>query len=161
MEISRATQADLDGILELQSANQPENGGSLSANLPRSRIAIMMNDMPLIVARCDGRIIGFLMTSSRAMNADVPIISTMLAAYPATDDAYVYGPICVAEQERGKGLAQAMFAQLRRLEPRREGILFIRQDNPASLRAHGKMGMHEVACFEFNGVDHNVFSYFG
>ncbi|NJN46187.1 MAG: GNAT family N-acetyltransferase [Candidatus Competibacteraceae bacterium] len=161
VEISRATEADLDGILELQTANQPENGGSLSAKLPRSRIVTMMTDMPLIVARCNGRITGFLMTSSRAMNADVPIIGAMLAAYPGTDDAYVYGPICVAAQERGKGLAQAMFTVLRRLEPRREGILFVRQDNLASLRAHEKMGMHEVVCFEFNEVDHIIFSYFG
>jgi len=161
MEINRATAADLDGILALQTANQPENGGSLSAKLPRSRITAMMADMPLIVTLNSAKVVGFLMTSSRAMNADIPIINAMLTAYPGTDDSYIYGPICIAEQKRGKGLAQAMFTELRRLEPDREGILFIRRDNPASLRAHKKMGMHEVACFEFNGVDHSVFSYFG
>jgi predicted GNAT superfamily acetyltransferase len=161
VEIDRVNEADLGGILELQAANQAEKGGSLSASLPRSRIVAMISEMPLIVARRNGRIIGFLMTSTRAMNADIPIIRTMLAAYPYADDAYVYGPICVDGEERGKGLAQAMFAELRRLQPDREGILFIRRDNTASLRAHEKMGMHEVASFEFRGVDHAVFSYFG
>ena len=147
--------------MELQTANQPERGGTLSASLPRSRIAKMMRAMPLIVARCNGRITGFLMTSTREMNADVPIIRAMLAAYPGATDAYVYGPICVSAEERGKGLAQAMFAELQCLLPGREGILFIRRDNQASLRAHAKMGMHEVAGFVFNGNDHVALSYVG
>jgi predicted GNAT superfamily acetyltransferase len=161
VDISRATEIDLDGIMELQTANQPERGGTLSASLPRSRIADMMRAMPLIVARCGGRIAGFLMTSTREMNADVPIIRALLAAYPGAPDAYVYGPICVSAEERGKGVAQAMFAELQRLLPGREGILFIRRDNPASLRAHGKMGMHEVAGFVFNGSDYVALSYVG
>jgi predicted GNAT superfamily acetyltransferase len=161
VDIGRATEIDLDGIMELQMANQPERGGALSANLPRSRIATMMRAMPLIVARCNGRITGFLMTSTREMNADVPIIRAMLAAYPGAPDSYVYGPICVSAEERGKGMAQAMFAELQRLLPGREGILFIRRDNPASLRAHTKMGMHEVASFAFNSSDYVVLSYIG
>jgi predicted GNAT superfamily acetyltransferase len=95
------------------------------------------------------------------MNADVPIIRAMLTAYPGATDAYVYGPVCVSADERGKGLAQAMFAELQRLLPEREGILFIRRDNPASLRAHEKMGMHEVADFVCNGNDYVALSYVG
>jgi len=159
VDISRASEIDLDGIMELQAANQAERGGSLSASLPRSRIAEMMNDMPLIVARRGGRVTGFLMTSSRAMNADVPIIGAMLAAYSGAADAYVYGPICVSAEERGQGVAQAMFAELRRLLPGREGVLFIRRDNTASLRAHAKMGIREVATFVLNGNDFAALSY--
>lgn len=161
MVIDRATENDLNGILELQGANQPARGGMLSASLPRERIADMLRAMPLIVARSGGRIAGYLMTSSREMNADVPIIRAMLAAYPGAADAYVYGPICVSAEERGRGLAQAMFVEVQRLLPHREGILFIRRDNPASLRAHEKMGIHEVADFVFNGKDHAVLSYGG
>lgn len=160
-DIVRASMNDLDGIVALQAANQPERGGTLSANLSYSRISAMMRDMPLIVVRRGDRITGYLMTSSRAMNADVPVISAMLAAYPGTVDAYVYGPICVSAEERGKGLAQAMFSELRRLEPAREGILFIRRDNAASLRAHAKMGMNKVAEFEFGENKFAVFSYSG
>lgn len=160
-EILRASIRDLDGIVALQAANQPERGGTLSACLPPARIAEMMSEMPLIVARRDGRVAGYLMTSTREMNADVPVINAMLAAYPGTADAYVYGPICVEAEERGKGLAQAMFSELRRLVPMREGILFIRRDNPASLRAHEKMGMREVAGFVFGGSEFAVLSWPG
>jgi predicted GNAT superfamily acetyltransferase len=161
VDVGTATERDVDGILELQAANQPERGGLLSAELPRARVMEMMHAMPLIVARRDGRIVGFLMNSPREMNDDVPIIRAMLDAYPGTPDAYVYGPICVSEEERGKGLAQAMLAELRRLEPGREGILFIRRDNRASLRAHAKMGMRDVADFVFDGRDYVVLSYVG
>lgn len=161
VEIDRTTEADLDGIMELQAENQPELGGMLSASFSRVRITEMMNEMPLIVARRGGRIIAFLMSSTRNMNEDVPIIQAMLNTYPGTSDAYVYGPICVSSEDRGKGLAQAMYRELRRLEPGREGILFIRRSNQASLRAHEKMGMCEVASFVFNGNEYAVFSYFG
>jgi predicted GNAT superfamily acetyltransferase len=161
LDIDRATHADLDGIDTLQEANQIARGGSLSASLPRERIAAMMEAMPLIVARRNGQVAGFLMTTTRDMNADFAIVQAMFAAYGGSADAYVYGPVCVAEEERGQGLAQAMFAELRRLEPGREGILFIRLDNEASLRAHARMGMREVARFAFNGFAFAVFSYIG
>ena len=157
-DIGLASEGDLGGIVALQAANQPDRGGTLSACLPYSRIEVMMREMPLIVARRGDRIAGYLMTGTRAMNADIPIINAMLAAYPGTADAYVYGPICVDAEERGKGLAQAMFSELRRLVPGREGILFIRRDNPASLRAHEKMGMREVAGFVFDGIELAVLS---
>ncbi len=156
--ISRASEKDLDGIVALQAANQPARGGMLSACLPSARIAAMMREMPLIVARRGDLVTGYLMTGTRAMNADVPVIAAMLAAYPGTADAYVYGPICVGAEERGKGLAQAMFSELLRLLPGREGILFIRRDNIASLRAHEKMGMREVGRFVFDGNELAIFS---
>lgn len=161
VEVGRAIESDLDGIVELQAANQPDRGGMLSASSSRVSIAEKMREMPLIVARRDGRIVGFLMTGSRAMAAEVPIVDAMLAVYSGESDAYVYGPICVAAEERGTGLAQAMFAELRRLLPRREGILFIRRDNVASLRAHQKMGMNEVGRFVFAGSEFSILSYVG
>ena len=161
VSIGRANEADLDGIMALQAANQPERGGMLSASLSGSRVAEMIAGRPLIVARRSGRVIAFLMNSTREMNHDVPIIRAMLDAYPGTADGYVYGPICVMEEERGQGLASAIFTELRRLEPGREGMLFIRRDNPASLRAHTRMGMRDVAGFGFGGVDYVVLSYVG
>lgn len=160
-DIVRASESGLNSIIELQAANQPERGGTLSGSLPYPRVAEMMREMPLIVARRDNLITGYLMTSTRTMNNDVPIIKAMFSAYQGTADAYLYGPICVAAEERGKGLAQAMFLEIRRMMPGREGILFIRRDNTASLRAHAKMGIREVASFIFDGNELAVLSYIG
>lgn len=113
------------------------------------------------MSRQQGQVVGFLMTSSKEMNADIPIIQAMLTAYPGSEEAYVYGPVCVAAEARGKGVAQALFAELKRMMPGREGVLFIRRDNPASLKTHAKMGMNERATFTFNGREHVVLSYWG
>ena len=159
MDIGIAKESDLEGILGLQEANQPEQGGTLSARFCRDRILVMMQDMPLLVVRNQGRVMAFLMTSSKRMNVDVPIIQAMLSTYCGSENSYVYGPICVAEEARGKGIAQALFFEVKRLLPGREGVLFIRRDNPASLQAHEKMGMVEVATFAFDDRDHVVLSY--
>jgi RimJ/RimL family protein N-acetyltransferase len=52
-----------------------------------------------------------------------------------------------------------MFKELLRLEPNREGILFIKSDNEASLKAHEKMGMKKVSSFRFNDANFDVFNY--
>ena len=161
VEIVRAAAGDVDGILDLQARNQPSRGGTLSASLPRERIIAMVADLPAIVARRDGRVVGYLLSCSPATNADVPVIRAMLDAYPGAPDAYVYGPICVDEGERGKGLASAMFGELRRRLPGREGVLFIRRDNAASLSAHARMGMREVAGFTHGGAAFAVLAYIG
>jgi L-amino acid N-acyltransferase YncA len=152
---------DVDGVLALQEANQAEHGGTLSARMPRAFFAAAPDGMPVIVARREDRVVGFLVSSPKHPPPDAPIMRAMLRAWPGSDDAYVYGPVCVAAEERGRGVAAAMFAALRGLLPGREGVLFIRSDNAASLRAHAKMGMRQVASFEHGGARLLVLTYVG
>lgn len=161
LQIGLATEADLPGILELQAANQMSHGGMLSADLPVDSIRQNMKLMPLIVARRGDRVVGFLMSSPKDLDAEVPVVRATLKAYSGAPDAYLYGPICVDDSERGHGLAEKMFAKLRSLEPGREGILFIRDDNGPSLVAHRKMGMREVARFALEERGYAVFAYVG
>ena len=161
-EVVRATPEDIGGILDLQKRNQPESGGTLSARLPREWLEAAVADMPVIVARKEGRVVGYLISASRQAYAGVPVVEAMLRAYPgAAPDAYVYGPVCVAEEARGRGLAAAMFAALRARLPGREGVLFIRRDNAASLRAHERMGMREVAAVSNGGAEMAVLASIG
>jgi hypothetical protein len=83
----------------------------------------------------------------------------MLQSYPGSPDAYVYGPICVAAAARGKGIAEAMFSEVCRLLPEREGILFINAGNLPSIRAHQKMGMQMITEFIYSGAKFLVFAY--
>ncbi len=105
--------------------------------------------------------VGYLISASREAYAGVPVVEAMLRSYPgASPDACVYGPVCVAEEARGRGLAAAMFAALRARLPGREGVLFIRRDNAASLRAQERMGMREVAGSALGGAEMAVLAYF-
>ncbi|MFH6995088.1 GNAT family N-acetyltransferase [Flavobacterium sp. FlaQc-48] len=152
---------DLDGIIKLQTANQISHGGTLSGQLTADQIQEMMTDMPQIIAVVNNEIAGFLLTTSQSVNnkRKVPIVDAMSASYSGSEDSYIYGPICVSQNQRGKGLAQLMFKELLRLEPNREGILFIKSDNEASLKAHEKMGMHKVSSFRFNDANFDIFTY--
>ena len=101
IELSTAAPTDIDGILALQEENQPEHGGLLSARLPRAWFETALNDLPVIVARRSGRVVGYLVTASREATHHVPVIAAMLRAYPGTLDSYIYGPGCIAANERG------------------------------------------------------------
>ena len=158
-EIALATRRDIVGILDLQEQNLLGRGGLLSVRLPGAFIEAALDDLPQIVARRDGKIVAYLLAGSRSVHAQTPIIKAMFRAYSGSHDAYIYGPICVAESERGHGLATALFAELRERLPERECVAFVRRDNAASLRAHLKMGMKDVASFEHDGVAHAVLAF--
>jgi predicted GNAT superfamily acetyltransferase len=158
-EIALATRDDVVGILDLQEQNLLGLGGLLSVRLPDTFIEAALDDLPQIVARRDGKIVAYLLAGSRGLHAQTPIIQAMFRAYPGLHDAYVYGPICVAESERGHGLATALFTELRGRLPGRECVAFVRRDNAASLQAHLKMGMKDVASFEHDGVAHAVLAF--
>jgi predicted GNAT superfamily acetyltransferase len=162
IDIRKAHEGDLPGILKLQKANQLAQGGTLAAELAAEQIELMMADMPQIIACRGDDVVGFLMTTSQQISRKRPllIIDKTLEAYPwADEDAYIYGPVCVSDSERGKRLAQLMFAKLLELEPARQGVLFIRGDNEASLRAHRRMGMSKVGEFTLNAALFQVFVY--
>jgi L-amino acid N-acyltransferase YncA len=160
-EIALATEGDLDGILDLQEENLPHRGGALSARFSREWFEAALETMPVVVARRDGQLVGYLVSSPIDAYAGVAVVDAMLRVHRGTPEAYIYGPICVAGGERGRGLAGAMFEALRARLPGREGILFIRRDNAASLRAHVRMGMEEVAEFTHDGSAFAVLSYLG
>ena len=146
-DIALATRDDIAGILDLQERNQREQGGTLSVRFSREWFESALDDMPVIVARMAGRVVGYLVSSSPAAQSHVPLIQAMLRVYPGAPDAYLYGPICIAESERGQGLPAALMSALGERLRGREGITFIRRDNARSMRAHAKIGMREVAEF--------------
>ena len=161
LEISPARPADVPGIVDLQEKNLRKNGGTLSVPFASDWFLAAIADMPIIVARRAGEVVGYLVSCPFAAQMHSPIIRAMLGAYPGAPGAYNYGPICVDASERGKGVAAAMFAELRRRLPRREGVTFVRRDNAVSLAVHTKLGMREVAAFTVDGIVFVVLAYEG
>ena len=136
-------------------------GGALSVAFTPAWFETAISDMPIMVARRDGQLVGYLVSSSLEAQAHEPIIQAMLKAYRGSPGAYNYGPICVAESERGRGVAAAMFQALRARLPGREGITFIRRENTVSLQVHTKLGMREVAQFTQGEVAFVIVAYRG
>ena len=50
-------------------------------------------DMPVMVARKAGGVVGYAVSSSLGSQAHLPIIQAMLRTYPGSPDAYIYGPV--------------------------------------------------------------------
>lgn len=156
-EISLAAAEDLDGVAALLQANAPSSGGALTGEFPRDKVEKMMfNGMPVVVARKEGRVVGILFSSTK--ENPVPSVRAMLTAWSGNVDAYVYGPACIADTERGQGLLAKLYAALQKHCVDREAVLFIQQSNTASIRAHERLGMRAVAEYVFDGENYYVFS---
>lgn len=158
-KIALATAQDIDGITALLQINAPSRGGSLTGEFPRDKVTKMALDgAPVVVAHRDGHVVGVLFSSAKDKPSKPPPVHAMLTAWPGSPDAYLYGPVCIAAAERGQGLLAKLYSAIRHYYPGQEAVLFIRRDNTASLRAHQRLGMHEVAGFVLDGADYAVFS---
>jgi L-amino acid N-acyltransferase YncA len=154
--IALASRADIPELLALQEANLSVNGGALSVRLTSDWFKRSMEEMPIIVARRSDRLVGYLVSSSRSATEHLPLSAAKFRAYPAMPDAYNSGPLCIAQSERGQGLAAMLFHALRVCLPGREAVSFVRRDNAASRHAHAKGGFREVAQFSYGGMDYLV-----
>ena len=160
-EIFLGTPEDIPGVLTLQEANLPHNGGTLSVRLSADWFQRAILEKSLLVCRREGAVVGYLLGASLTAWGNVPVIQAMLCAFPPHPDFYLYGPICISETERGKGLAGAMFEELKARRRGQPAMLFVRADNPSSLRTHQKMGMRELGAFVNDGVPYIAFTYVG
>jgi len=158
-DISLARLDDIPDILALQEMNLPDSGGTLSVRLAPDWFQDAILEKWVIVGRRESKVVGYVVGSSIAANAHVAIIQAMLRTFPPRPGCYLYGPICVAERERGKGLASAMFGELRARLSGRPAMLFIRADNAPSLQAHRKMGMQELGTFAHNDIPYIALTY--
>ena len=158
ISLERANLTHVDGILKLAVANSPERGGELTGALPREAVVSTIQMLPGVVALRAGQVAGFLLSWEKAFSTH-PCVAAMLDAYSGSEDAYVYGPVCVDASIRGQGIAAGMFSELRKLIPGREGILFIKASNTSSIRAHINMGMRKTAEYTWDGRLFVVFAY--
>ena len=139
-DISLATPNDVLGILALQEPNLPDSGGSLSVLLTADRFKDAILENSVVAGRRDGKVVGYVLGTSLAAKAHVGIIQTMLRTFPPPPVCYLYGPVCVAETERGKGLAGLLFEVLRTHMGNRPAMTFVRTDNAPSLQATSQDG---------------------
>jgi hypothetical protein len=167
MDIGRAAPRDYDGILELQAANyrpnltaQERERGFLSAQFTREQLAAIADDLAILVARDDGRVVAYVCAHRPELAPVPPLIESMLACARAASYRgralararfFLYGPVCIDRACRGRGLLRRLYTTLR-AEAAADfelGVTLVSADNPHSLRAHiVGLGMDEVGAFE-------------
>jgi predicted GNAT superfamily acetyltransferase len=170
MEIRRARPEDYADILALQSANfianlsaEERREGFLSAQFTAEQTAQIAEDLGTMVAVTNRQVAGFLCAFRNEYETGSPVIAEMLAAYDRlrfearslrSFHSYIYGPVCIAREHRGRGLLRALYeAQKRDLAGRFNiGVAFVARNNPHSLKAHvGGLGMIEAGDFTVAG----------
>src|ERR1700712_2546551 len=124
-----ATLSDVERISALLLANAADRGGALYGDWSVAVVEECISSGQLIIIAIDGAdLLGVLFTSEKAC-ASAPPVLAMLKAWPGSADAYVYGPVCIDQAARGKGVLEALHAELVTRRPGREAILFIKANN--------------------------------
>jgi predicted GNAT superfamily acetyltransferase len=166
----RALLGDYTAILGLQAANyianlseEEQKKGFLSAQFTPEQTAQIAEDLGTIVAVIDDQIVGFVCAFRNEFETGSPVIAKMLASYDrftfeaqplSAFKSYIYGPICIGREHRGRGLLRGLYeAQKKDLAGHFEiGVAFVSRSNAHSLDAHVKgLGMTEVGDFECRG----------
>ena len=144
-----AVAADASRISALLCANKAERGGALLGDWSVGVVTAWIKSGSFVVVADDGpRLAGVLFTEEKAHAVSPPVI-VMLRVWGGGSTAYVYGPVCIDQRSRGRGVLEALYAAVVAQMPGREAVLFIRRSNTRSLRAHARLGMAEVARFTF------------
>lgn len=166
----RARPEHYAAILRLQSANfitklseEERKDGFLSAEFSLQQVAEMAEDLGTMLAIGEDGVAGFVCAFRREFDTGSPVIAKMIDCYDRVQfegkplsayNSYIYGPVCIAREYRGRGLLRGLYdAQRDDLAGQFEiGVAFVSRNNPHSLDAHvAGLGMTEVGDFELNG----------
>ena len=79
---SLATPDDIPGILALQEPNLPDSGGKLSVRLTENWFKQAVADKSVVVGKRNDKVVGYVLGTSLAAKAHVPIIRTYAARFP-------------------------------------------------------------------------------
>jgi L-amino acid N-acyltransferase YncA len=153
--LRNARESDAAAIAALMLPESSSQGGSLHGDFPVEKIShwltqALADGMPVLLAEDAAGLLGVLFTSS-SRHQDSPVAAQMARLHHAAGPFYFYGPVCLAPRARGQGLLSAMWQQLQQQLPGQQAVLFIHADNPASLKAHTRLGMVVETPFDFDG----------
>ena len=155
-----------DNLLEPQRVH-----GFLSARLTAAQVEQIDRDVALLVARDDAQVAGYLCATTIAFSRQFPVLAAMLERYPQLRylgapldqlSSFVYGPVCIDREWRGRGFLRALYdARQAQVAGRFQvGVGFVAKDNPHSLAAHADgLGMRVVGDFSFDARQHWILAF--
>jgi len=147
--------SDLEQILVLQKQNLAfTDDGFVTVVHTLDILRAFHAVMPSVVARHDGMVVGYALSMPREASSLIPVLVPMFQRLDNMASLngqrwYVMGQVCIADQWRGCGLFDRMYAQHRQSFASRFDWLIteIAKRNPRSLRAHARVGFVEIDHF--------------
>lgn len=178
MRYRSASYADFPAILVIQNGNLHANlteeqrrGGFLSAAFTAEHFAQMAREVAVMVADDAGEICGYLCAGTLVFHRQFPLLAALIEQFPrasflgrplASQNTFIYGPVCVAHSHRGRGLLRGLYDALRRevAGSYDAGVAFIAKDNARSLSAHADgLGMTIAGEFAFSGKPYWILAF--
>ncbi len=164
-----ATEADIDGILALQSQNLYLNlssdelaDGFVTTPFTPDLIRDLLDRDGVFIAEVGGKIVGYVLAGGWDFYAQWEIFRLMISRLPDLsfqgekidiDRSFQYGPVCIDRTFRGSGILSQLLELIHSSFKDRLpiGVTFINQLNQRSLAAHHrKLGFEIIDEFEFN-----------
>ncbi|MES2418055.1 MAG: GNAT family acetyltransferase [Bacteroidota bacterium] len=170
LNISKATPADIDGVLDLQRKYLVSNltlpaqkDGFVTTPFTIEQIEQVMLEDGLFIAKHENEVVAYIFAGSWAYFNQWPIFPLMTKRFAnltfkntsiSVHNSFQYGPICIDKAYRGTGLLNKIFEYMRlNLQPKYPiSITFINKINGRSIKAHTeKLKWATIDEFEFNG----------
>ena len=170
-----SNEADLIGILDLQSRNLKKNitteeaqsQGFLIAEFSMDYLKKMNDAHPSVIAKMDDRVVGYALIATQTARIGHPLTedlfnqidSLSFDGIPLHQAKYaVVGQLCVDKSVRGMGLVQQLYGRFRtELENEYDfGITDVARANSRSLKAHIKTGFQVIHSIGYGGLEWDV-----
>lgn len=153
IEYRLMTQADCFDVTQLLQANAQSQQGGLLGEYPFAKVSAMFaNSGSTIIAHDENKIAGVVFSFDIQSASLPPIALFIIEQYSAIiKNNWFYGPVCIDANYRGKNILKGLYNHICAYHTGKP-IAFINADNTRSLAAHLKIGMNNVAQFEFQNM---------
>lgn len=170
-----SSEAELTGILDLQSRNLKKNITAEEAASQGFLIAVFsmdylkkMNDAhPSVIAKREDEVVGYALITTPAARMGHPLIEDLFNQIDTLSfdgiqlnqaKYAVVGQLCVDKSVRGMGLVQQLYGRFREeLENEYDfGITDVARANSRSLKAHLKTGFQVIHSIGYGGIEWDV-----
>lgn len=160
---------DIEGVLALQAkylyrnlSEEDRKKGFVTTPFTVGQLEEILMQNGIFIAEKENTIIAYAFAGSWKYFEQWEIFNFMVSRFPelsfqgreiTTTNSFQYGPVCIDENHRGKGLLNEIFEEMR-LEFRKKyplSITFINKVNVISEKAHTKkLGWEIIDEFQFN-----------
>lgn len=174
----RANTSHIAGFLDLQAKNLLPNvpkgsqeNGFVTTPFTMTQLEHMIAKEDVFIALNEQEVIGYIVCASWDFLSQYLIFAYMATLLPdvtqlgekiTMKNSYQYGPICIAEEWRGKGIFEPFFAYARgQMQSKyRYGLTFVNTRNRRSRAAHErKLGLQRLDPFSFSGQNYAMFGF--
>jgi hypothetical protein len=175
-EIAKNT--DINGVLALQElylvsnlSDDEKKNGFVTTPFSVDQLTSVIGNEGLFVAKVNNKIIAYIFAESWLFFKQYPIFEYMISLFPkflfndyhfTTQNSFQYGPICIHQDYRGKGLIVPFFEFMRKnvVEKYPLSLTFINKINIPSFKAHTeKLNWNVIDEFQFNNNEYFVLAY--